>query len=282
MNAIWRCPKCKKPLFLSNSSWKCIENHSYDISKKGYVHLLLANQKHQENSGDSKESMEARIRFLQHGFYQVLEHRLNELFQHYLTKESPASFVDLACGEGNYTCKIHTSLQNKGFLNHTYGVDLSKSAILSCGHKKRVQQLTNIEFAIGNLSYLPILDQSVDIALNCFAKFFPEEFSRILKENGILIRVLPGRKHLWEMKEFLYTTPYENELEYFEGKEFHSIIEEEIEDHISLSQEDIHDLIVMTPYFYKTNPNSLQKLMSLSSLNITISFHIQVLQKSAR
>lgn len=279
MNAIWRCPKCKNPLFLSDSSWICKGNHSYDISKKGYVHLLLANQKHQDNSGDSKESMEARIRFLQKGFYQVLEHRLIELFQQYLTKEFPLSFVDLACGEGNYTCKIHTNLQNSGFLIHTYGVDLSKSAILSCGHKKRVQQLTNIDFAIGNLSYLPILDQSVDIALNCFAKFFPEEFARILKENGILIRVLPGRKHLWEMKELLYTTPYENEREVFEGKEFHSILDEEIEDHISLSQEDLHDLIVMTPYFYKTNPLSLQKLLSLSSMDVTISFHVQVLQK---
>ena len=42
------CPKCRLPLTKLDRTYKCSNNHSYDISKYGYVNLLLS----KTNCGD--------------------------------------------------------------------------------------------------------------------------------------------------------------------------------------------------------------------------------------
>ena len=57
------CPKCQKLLKKVNNSYLCSNNHCYDISKDGYVNLLLANQKHSTQPGDDIESLRKAIIF---------------------------------------------------------------------------------------------------------------------------------------------------------------------------------------------------------------------------
>ena len=61
------CPNCKQKLQKIDNSYKCINNHSFDISKQGYVNLLL----NTSNSGDNKEMINARSIFLQKGYYSL-------------------------------------------------------------------------------------------------------------------------------------------------------------------------------------------------------------------
>mgnify|MGYP002227234967 FL=1 len=51
------CPKCHQQLHLENKTLKCENNHCYDISKRGYINLLLNPDKATNNPGDSKESL---------------------------------------------------------------------------------------------------------------------------------------------------------------------------------------------------------------------------------
>ena len=55
-----RCPKCFEALEKHDHVYKCPNGHSYDIAKEGYVNLMLANQKHSKEPGDSKESLRSR------------------------------------------------------------------------------------------------------------------------------------------------------------------------------------------------------------------------------
>ena len=59
------CPKCKKELQLNNRTFKCQNNHSFDLSKEGYVNLLL----NKVDAGDNKEMVNARSDFLNKGYY---------------------------------------------------------------------------------------------------------------------------------------------------------------------------------------------------------------------
>ena len=43
--------------------FNCIQGHSFDIAREGYVNLLLPNQKHSKSPGDSKDMMESRRSF---------------------------------------------------------------------------------------------------------------------------------------------------------------------------------------------------------------------------
>ena len=64
-----KCPVCQSKLNKVDNTYKCEKNHSYDISSKGYVNMLLANHKHSINPGDSKEMILSRVRFLDLNYY---------------------------------------------------------------------------------------------------------------------------------------------------------------------------------------------------------------------
>ena len=58
--SIVKCPVCDKTLFKYEKTYKCMNNHSFDISSKGYTNLMLANQSFSDSSGDDKEMILAR------------------------------------------------------------------------------------------------------------------------------------------------------------------------------------------------------------------------------
>ena len=189
--SVYKCPVCHKELEKIDKTYKCCNNHSFDISKKGYVNLMLANQGHSLNEGDSKEMINSRTRFLSGGFYSPLrEALLHHIYK--ITSDLPnTTFLDVACGEGYYTNYIHSQIQkNKEIL--TIGVDISKSAIHSSSVSKNMLSLHNISYCVGNLDYLPFIDGSFDVLLNCFAPINTNEFSRVLKKGGYFIRVFIG------------------------------------------------------------------------------------------
>ena len=79
MKNVLYCPHCKKELNQIDNTFKCINNHSYDISKKGFVNLILANQHHSDNSGDEKGMILSRVRFLNTGKYNLLRDLITDL-----------------------------------------------------------------------------------------------------------------------------------------------------------------------------------------------------------
>ena len=61
------CPVCHKQLKLTDKTWRCDNNHSYDVAKQGYVNLHVVQHKHSKNPGDTPESVQARRAFLSAG-----------------------------------------------------------------------------------------------------------------------------------------------------------------------------------------------------------------------
>lgn len=269
---IYKCPVCNKTLIRKENQYVCENRHSYDIAKKGYVNLLLANQgNHFVEEGDNKDSIASRTAFLNAGYYAFLKDEIIEI----LFKYKHDTFVDLACGEGYYTTNIHKALSCL-----TYGVDISKSGINHCCVRARSEGLTNINFCIGNLDYLPYMDESFDAALNCFAPIKEKEFFRVIKKDGHFIRVLPGKDHLLEMKNVLYedTRLNEGKEETIEG--FELVDKKVIKQNNVLDNTQIRNLFSMTPYAFKTPKDAIERLFKLDKLNITFEFNIFVYRKN--
>ena len=278
MKNILFCPHCKNELNQIGNTFKCVNNHSYDISKKGFVNLLLANQHHSDNSGDEKGMILSRVRFLNTGKYDLLRDLITETIKSNLDSSKDNVVCDLGCGEGYYTTYFHNKLKDEFNLS-TYGVDLSKQAINECTIRQRQIKLEDIKFIIGNLNYLPIQNESVDLIVNSFAKIDENEFLRILRKNGIFLRILPGTKHLLGLKEVLYENVRLNEDKetYIEGFELIDI--KESEGNILLNNQEINDLFTMTPYYYKSPKDTSESLMKKEELNTIISFKILVYRK---
>ena len=85
----------------TSKSYRCEAGHCFDIAREGYVNLLPVQQKKSLSPGDTIESLQARRRFLDGGFYQPLRDALTEVITPCQT------LIDLGCGEGYYTAALN-------------------------------------------------------------------------------------------------------------------------------------------------------------------------------
>ncbi len=256
------CPKCNQSLKKNKNVWCCENHHTYDIAKRGYVHLALHQKK---NTGDDKEMVKARTRFLSHGYYEILRNELNRITEQY----NPHIIVDAGCGEGYYTNYI------KNEENEIYGFDLSKHAVdEACKARNQVQ------YVVASVFHLPLSDVCCDMVLSVFAPFDDQEFYRVLKHEGIFVKVGPGPRHLMGMKEVLYDEPYENASETINYDGF--VLEDTImlDDMITIEdKQDIQALFHMTPYYWKTSRNAVEKLEKVTNLKTEIQFQIEIYRR---
>lgn len=129
-------------------------------------------------------------------------------------------------------------------------------------------------------AHLPVEDGSVDVVLNIFSPFVPEEFARVLKPGGYLLRAYPLREHLWELKALIYDTPRDNPPTPLTTEGFTLVETREVRDIIRLScNEDILSLFRMTPYYYKTGAKDQQKAEQAQELSVKLAFGLAIYQR---
>ncbi|MBO5859322.1 MAG: methyltransferase, partial [Clostridia bacterium] len=58
------CPVCKNDFFKEDKSFKCSSGHCFDISKFGYVNLLMSSKSSLKHHGDDRLMVRARRDFL--------------------------------------------------------------------------------------------------------------------------------------------------------------------------------------------------------------------------
>ena len=136
-----------------------------------------------------------------------------------------------------------------------------------------------VEFFVAGLNKIPVRTDSVDTLTHLFAPMNDEEFSRILKKDGILIDVIPGKDHLMGLKSVLYDTPYQNPVAPLESDKFVQLHEKILKYSICVENEDILNLFHMTPYAYKTALTGEEKLSGIKSLETTVEFVIRIYKK---
>ncbi len=266
--SLFICPVCSSPLSKGESAYICENGHSFDISKYGYVNLLMSQQSSQKRHGDDKLMVQARRAFLSKGFYGELCKTICNTVKSEISENSV--LIDVGCGEGYYLNEVSNALSLQ-----IYGVDISKDAL-----RYASRLIKNGEFSVASAFSLPFEDNSADCILNIFAPSAYEEFYRALKPEGILIKAVPLEEHLWGLKCALYDEPYKNKPEIRNDELFTLVKSEELKYEINLtSAEDIKNLFMMTPYFYKTGRDETEKLLSRNSLSTTVHFAVEVYKK---
>lgn len=263
MKELFCCPVCRKELILEERTYRCENRHCFDKAKEGYVNLLMSG-KGADSHGDDKEMVSSRTRFLEGGYYKPLRDKICEIINS--LNKSDTTLLDAGCGEGYYTGAYSE------IATDCVGVDISKSAV-----KHAAKSCKNASFAVASVYHLPLADNSFDVVVNCFSPNAPDEFSRVLKNGGILIYVVPAPRHLWELKEILYDTPYENveKTEEYQGFELCKTLP--VTTHFTLeANELIQALFHMTPYTWNTPKDGQERLRSINKLSVTADFRILV------
>ena len=263
------CPVCGKPLPCDGGVYRCGNNHCFDKSKFGYVNLLRSNSSSAKRHGDDRLMIRARRDFLSKGYYSFLLDELCKVCEKYAPRD--ALLIDAGCGECYYSSGILQRFPSYSAI----GADISKDA-LEFAHKRGV----TFPLCVASIFEMPFESGKADIILNCFAPDSPAEFHRILKDNGILIKVMPLEEHLFSLNSAVYDKPYPNERPDTSEEGFELLEYREIRQSIVLdNSEDIMNLFRMTPYYYKTGREDQLKAEVLEKLETQAAFGIAVFRK---
>lgn len=261
---IFACPVCHEALLRNETYLACVNGHHFDLSKEGYANLLLANQKKSSDPGDSKTMIQARRLFLDGGYYQPLVAAISRLLP---DSNNDNTIVDVGCGEGHYIGQIEGS--------ECYGIDISKVAI-----RYAAKHYRNVHLAVGSVMNLPVLDDSVAVLLNIFAPLDITEAVRVIKKDGLLVKVRPSSNHLFELKQLLYDNPQAHDVSALlsEANDSLQVIHsEDVTYSLQISNtEHIHALLQMTPYYWHATPVQQNQVSELKQLSVTADFRIDI------
>ncbi len=260
------CPVCKSELNKRDNSLYCLNGHCFDCHKSGYVNLLFRSSG--GNHGDNKLMINARRDFLDKGYYKPFCDAAADAVKRYCKKDGVV--LDCGCGEGYYTSAIKENTDCEVF-----GFDISKYAVLTAAKRNR-----EIKLAVASSFDIPFPDGGADVITEIFSPFCVGEFKRVLKSGGYMIMGIPLENHLYSLKQAVYDEPYKNETADFSIDGFELVENKEIKYKFELTgNEDIKNLFMMTPYYYKTGRNEQSRLNTLQVLSVEAEFSVLVYKK---
>jgi 23S rRNA (guanine745-N1)-methyltransferase len=265
--ANYRCPLCQQVLLLNEKSYRCENNHSFDIAKQGYVNLLPVQAKRSKEPGDNKAMVQARRAFLDKGFYQPLVDSMLALYKKY--GDNTKSVFDAGCGEGFYT---H---QHKTAQNSVYGVDIAKETI-----KIAAKRYNECHFSVATLSDLPFNDGSFSWVYSVYAPILETEFTRLLDDGGYLLTVSPAEQHLFELKSLIYQQANKHDVSKTPIEKMTLVHEQQLNYEMKFTDSnDILNLLAMTPFSFKATPELIENLTQLTAFSCQADFILRLYQK---
>ena len=243
------CPVCQENLTLVESSLKCNNRHSFDLAKFGYVNLA---PQIKQSANYDKENFQNRQQILEAGFYQAILEDISNLLA---TNPSAKTVLDIGCGEGFYSRKLQESHSEKTF----YAFDISKDSVQIAA---KSEPNWAVNWFVGDLARLPIKDASMDILLDIFSPANYGEFRRVLSKDGILIKVIPTKNHLKEIRQRvqdqLTNKDYSNQDIKNHFQEHFTILSSQTASLTkSITAEQLQALLSMTPLLFHVNQSKI-------------------------
>ena len=261
------CPICGGCLQREQRLYVCENRHSFDIARQGYVNLLPVQQKHSIAPGDTREQVLSRRAFLEAGYYAPIAEALISAAQKYGVS---GDILDIGCGEGWYSAQLADALG----ANLT-GLDISKEAV-RCAAAKYKGKL----WLTATAAHIPVRSGSADLVTSLFAITLPEEFSRVLKQDGLYFQVLAAQDHLLGLKGIIY-----DELKFKEKDSvpelpgFTRLESIPIRFSFTVEGEQIRNLFSMTPHVFRIGKAGAARLEATETLTDTASCVLNVFRR---
>ena len=261
------CPVCGEILSRGEKEYRCENRHSFDIARQGHVNLLIVQQKHSLNPGDTREQVLSRRTFLEGGFYEPIADALCETARE-LGAKGP--ILDVGCGEGYYCTRLAQALNGE-----LLGLDISKEAVRCAAAKYKGHQ-----WVCGTASHLPVKDGSVGTLTSLFALTLPEEFHRVLASDGLYFQVLAAQDHLLSLKSVIYPELKLKEKDSVpELAGFERIKSVPVRFTFTVEGAQVQNLLSMTPHVYRISKEGAARLAATEVLTDTASAVLNVFRK---
>ena len=261
------CPVCGAELNRLDNRYVCPRGHSFDIARQGYVNLLAVQQKHSRNPGDTREQVLSRREFLEAGFYAPIAQTLIDTAKS-LGISGPV--LDVGCGEGYYSARLAQALGAP-----LTGLDISKEAVRCAAGKYKGAQ-----WLCATASHIPVADGSAALLTSLFALTAPEEFHRVLEQDGYFFQVLAAQDHLLGLKRIIYdqlTFKEKDTQPEFPG--FERVQSVSIRFSFTVEGKQVQNLLSMTPHVFRISKDGAARLTNTPCLTDTASCMLNVFRR---
>ena len=261
------CPVCGAELNRLDNRYVCPRGHSFDIARQGYVNLLTVQQKHSRNPGDTREQVLSRREFLEADFYAPIAQTLIDTAKS-LGISGPV--LDVGCGEGYYSARLAQALGAP-----LTGLDISKEAVRCAAGKYKGAQ-----WLCATASHIPVADGSAALLTSLFALTAPEEFHRVLEQDGYFFQVLAAQDHLLGLKRIIYdqlTFKEKDTQPEFPG--FERVQSVPIRFSFTVEGKQVQNLLSMTPHVFRISKDGAARLTNTPCLTDTASCMLNVFRR---
>ncbi|MBC1544724.1 putative RNA methyltransferase [Listeria cossartiae] len=272
--ALLACPICGGELtFQEPNSFVCPERHGFDIAKPGYLNLL----KQAHKTKYDQALFESRKKVIASGFFGKLIKRVTEMIAD--TNKENIVIYDAGCGEGSHLARVVSELQATGREVHAAGLDIAKEGV-----KQAARDYPGIVWTVADLANCPNKAESADVLLNILSPSNYEEFKRLLKTDGFLLKVVPEANYLRELREFIYV----DEKSSYSNESVTSRLAEKLTvEHVErvtykapIAKELFADFLEMTPLGWHIAADKKSELLANPPEDLTVDLQIMIAKKT--
>lgn len=259
--SLFRCPVCHEPMeTVTDNSVCCGNGHQIDFNKHGYLYFL---QQGGQTEYDA-EMLTARRALLTAGLFRPMVTALAALMP-----ATSQTILDVGSGEGT---PLKQLLDRRHAADTAIGFDISKPGVTLA-----TQLATSAFFCIADLRRLPFNDQSFDTVVEIFSPSDYDEFHRILKPGGQLLKVVPNGRYLGELRDLLYESgnhqTYDNSrvVDRFKQR-FHNVQEQRVAYQFEVPAALRSSLVLMTPLHWGKDAKHLtdSEIQQLTTITVDV------------
>ena len=120
----------------------------------------------------------------------------------------------------------------------------------------------------------------MSVILNIFSPRNNREFKRILKDDGLLMTVIPSKDHLNELINKLGLLGIEEnkkeKVEHALDRSFKKLGDSKYKQKLLLNSNAVMDLVKMGPNYEYINDEMILKIQSINNIEVTTSFNLNI------
>lgn len=314
------CPICKNALYYKNRCMICQNGHTIDVAAERYINLTCGRSGSGDSRDMCRARRDFLRKDYYKPFAELIAKTVKELFPdkvtlidagcgegYYLRGVSsvyyPEDFqgfgIDLAKDSIKFAAKaqkqaaksIEKAAAETNAAKTAFKIKEAKNETsdkLPCkATDSSINEDMNAGFFSGSIGYavcgifdMPFENSSFDCLLSVFAPVPEKEAARVLKPGGVMLVSHPGAGHLSGMKSSLYESTYENDEmpKVFDGFTRESDLRSHYNVHIDKA--DLMNLLMMTPYYWKTSKSDTEKYLALDGIDTELDFIVSVYRKN--
>lgn len=271
---IFRCPICKAKIDIRDlKDMVCLNGHCFNIARKGYVNFLSRPVKTEYD----EEMFHSRNTVCESGFFDPMLNCISDFIIGVSEKDNvkDIKILDAGCGQGFHLGQVVSRLYNRTDSNVLgAGIDISKEGILMAS-----KSYFDIIWCVGDLARIPFRSRQFSIIFNILSPANYGEFGRVLKDDGILIKVVPGSNYLKELRDVFYDklnkNIYSNKkvIRHY-SKHFNILDVIQVSYNKKIGKKDFTHFIKMTPLSWSATDSKIEQALNMKINDITADFTV--------